>query len=260
MNIVSIKILAAIFIWCISLFGGVVAFYLRKKQQHTPHILYFAEAFAGGIFLGAALFHMLPDATAAFGKLYPHNSYPFANLICAGGFCVLLFLEQSIFYFSNLPKHAVVNPINIVPLLLTFLISIHALSEGIALGINNSIGSIVIIFVAIVAHKSSEAFAVALQLTKAQLHKIKLWTLFLLFSLMSPLGVILAIIATEATQQHTAILLTGIFNAFAAGTFLYLATLHKLHHQHDHVDQNQLLEFVATLVGLSIMAIVAIWM
>lgn len=241
------------------LFGGVSAFYLKRKA-HASHLLYFAEAFAGGIFLGAALFHMLPDATAAFGKLYPHDTYPFANLICAGGFCLLLFLEQSIYFLSGQKKlHAIHNP-NVIPLLLTLLISVHALSEGIALGVNNTLSAIAIIFIAIVAHKSSEAFAVALQLTKAQLHKIKIWLLFLLFSLMSPLGVLLAIIATQATQQHTALLMTGIFNAFAAGTFLYLATLHKLHHQHDHVDQNQLLEFIATIVGLSIMAIVAIWM
>lgn len=261
MTITTVKILAALFIWGISLLGGFIAFYLRSKERtHISHLLYFAEAFAGGIFLGAALFHMLPDATAAFGKLYPNSSYPFANLICAGGFCLLLFLEQSVYFFSKQKKQHLIHNVNIVPLLLTALISVHALSEGIALGVNSTISSIAIIFIAIVAHKSSEAFAVAIQLTKAQLHKVKIWTLFLLFALMSPLGVLLATLATQSTQQHTAILMTGIFNAFAAGTFLYIATLHKLHHQHDHVDQNQLLEFIATIIGLGIMAVVAIWM
>jgi solute carrier family 39 (zinc transporter), member 1/2/3 len=75
---------------------------------------------------------------------------------------------------------------------------------------------------------------------------------------MSPLGITLGALAHQSVYGRTSELLTGVFNAFAAGTFLYIATLHKLHHQ-NHVH-SQLLEFLATIIGLGIMAAIAIWL
>jgi solute carrier family 39 (zinc transporter), member 1/2/3 len=254
MSIMAIQIIAALFIWIVSITGGLSAIFLYKKFGHGHNVLQIAEAFAGGIFLGAALFHMLPDAENALHLAFTKESYPLANLICAGGFCLLLFLEQIVHHFQQVRQR---HSINLVPLLLTFLISIHALSEGIALGVNQKIASILIIFVAITVHKGSEGFAVGTQLNRGSLQLGSVISLFLFFSLMSPLGVSLGIFAHHALYGKTSELLTGIFNAFAAGTFLYLATLHKLHHQHH--THSQLSEFFATLMGLGIMAGVAVW-
>jgi zinc transporter 1/2/3 len=249
----NFQLLAAFVIWLITLSGGFSAFYLHKRNIH-PHFTYFAEAFAGGIFLGAALFHMLPDAENALHHIFPEAHYPLANLICALGFCLLLFLEQITEYLHD--KHKKTSP-NLIPQLLTLLISVHALSEGIALGVTQEMASIIIIFIAIAAHKSSEGFAVAIQLKKSTLPFKKILILFFLFSLMSPLGVMLGTTAHHAVTGNTSELLTGIFNAFAAGTFLYIATLHKLHHKHEYAHLGELF---LTLIGLSIMAVVAVWL
>jgi len=244
---------AAFIIWLITLSGGFSALYLHKRKLH-PHFTYFAESFAGGIFLGAALFHMLPDAEIALKDVFPTQSYPLANLICALAFCLLLFLEQITHYLQS--KRKTVSP-NIIPQLLTLLISIHALSEGIALGVNQQMASIVIIFIAIAVHKSSEGFAVAIQLKKGSMSLKQILVLFLIFSFMSPLGVTLGTAAHQAVTGRESEILMGIFNAFAAGTFLYIATLHKLHHKHDHIHLGELF---LTLLGLAIMAVVAVWL
>ena len=65
---------------------------VRARPEHRPS-LEAADAFASGIFLGAALFHMLPDAIHEFSSLND-TSYPLAELFCALGFLILLFLER----------------------------------------------------------------------------------------------------------------------------------------------------------------------
>lgn len=249
-----IESFAALFIWLISMIGGLFALQMTKRHSHN-HVLQIAEAFAGGIFLGAALFHMLPDAEQTLRNIYPELNYPLANLICAISFCIFLFLEQIMQYFSN---HNDSHSVNLLPMLLTALISIHALSEGIALGINQDVASILLIFIAIAVHKSSEGFAVAIQLLKSRLKFKHIVLLFTLFSFMSPLGISLGFSAHYFVHGKQNQLLFAIFNAFAAGSFLYIATLHKLHHKHNH--QTPLKEFIATLFGLTIMASVAIWL
>lgn len=261
----ALQSIAALLIWIISLLGGWFALSLYQKAkkhaasdadvQHSHFhysLIYLAESFAGGIFLGAALFHMLPDAQEALKEVFSKNNYPLANLICAGGFCVLLLLETVTHHFE---KQRQKKSLNLVPLLLTLLISIHALSEGIALGINQQTANILIIFMAIAVHKSSEGFAVSLQLQKGTLKQGKLFILFLAFSLMSPAGVMLGAFSRVMAGNHSEILM-GVFNAFAAGTFLYLATLHKLHHPHEY---SGLGELFFTLLGLGLMAGVAVW-
>ena len=52
------------------------------------------NAFAGGIFLGAGLLHMLPNSIENFGKLQLNIDYPFAALIAGIGFVFVLFLEK----------------------------------------------------------------------------------------------------------------------------------------------------------------------
>lgn len=256
MTIVYTKLSFAVFIWMITLIGGYFAFYLQKHKEHIHHsVVQLAEAFAGGIFLGVALFHMLPDADIALHKFNPALDYPFANLICAGGFCLFLFLEQAIHHIN---EHEDSSAPNVIPFLFIILISFHALSEGIALGVNQALADIVVIFLAIIAHKASEAFATGMQLMKGTLNSKMLLSLFLAFSLMSPLGVGLGIFMMQITGQHYSQFLIGFFNALAAGTFLYIATLHRLHHQHQH-KLGYLYEFYATLAGLLLMAVVAIW-
>ena len=257
MSMLTSLISAAIFIWAISLLGGFFSFHLRKKFTVEHPIIYLAESFAGGIFLGAALFHMLPDAQNALQTVYPSLHFPVANLICAMGFCVLLSLQKITEYYKS--TLALNN--NLTPVLLTVMISVHAFSEGIALGISQQIASLVIIFIAIIVHKSSEGFAVGLQLQRGTLTFTKMLGAFLFFAFMTPVGILSGLLAHHAVTGKTSDVLMGVFSAFAAGTFLYIATLHKLHHHHTQKKTRlQLAELFLTLLGLALMAIVSVWL
>src|SRR5436190_7190395 len=133
----------------------IMATYPLKKTRTLKHSESFelGEALASGIFLGAAFFHMLPDAINMFDHLYGHLSYPVPEVICVLGFLLLLFLERlSLSYPTTQSK-------NSIPYILALILIIHALTEGAALGIGSTLSETLMLFIAIVAHKGSESFA-----------------------------------------------------------------------------------------------------
>ena len=255
LSLLTLKFIAAGIIFILSIVTGLGPIRVWLANPHHEHIANI-EAFAGGIFLGAALFHMLPDATREFTKVYGATTFPYTNLICAFGFILLLFLEKVILYYA---KHRYVNNLHVIPYILAIVLSVHALSEGTALGVNISLANSFIIFLAIIVHKSSESFALAASLTRSKMSLPHIATMFLFFSAVTPLGIIIGALTSNYIPSNDEDLLEAIFNAFAAGTFLYIATLHNLHHKHVHEEMNYFYEFIALVFGLSIMAVAAIW-
>ncbi len=252
MSLIFYKTIAGIVILITSL---ATVIYPIKVRAHPKHhfFLELGDALASGIFLGAALFHMLPDATREFTKIFGDNHYPLAELFCAAGFLILLFLER-------LSQHSHKEQSkNTIPCILALILIIHALIEGAALGVNTTVSTALVIFIAIIAHKGSESFALAVILNRSSMTLTQIITIIGLFSIMTPLGILLGALLTESLQFKTGQLVTAGFNAFAAGTFLYMSTLHHInHHQRSHRGEG-MIEFAALLVGLSTMGVVALW-
>ncbi len=253
MTLTAYKTLAGIFIFLTSI---LVIIYPIKSRIYPKHNrpLELADAFASGIFLGAALFHMLPDAVKNFSVIYPDNNYPIAELFCAGGFLILLFLERLSNYFAVTQHHE-----HALSYMLTLILIIHALIEGAVLGVNTTLATASVIFLAIIAHKSSESFALAVILNRGNLTLRRIITIIFIFSLMTPLGIGIGTSVTTTLQSKGSQLFTAAFNAFAAGTFLYMSTLHHINHHHRQHEAESLLEFASLLVGLVIMGVLSIW-
>jgi zinc transporter 1/2/3 len=148
----------------------------------------------------------------------------------------------------------------VIPYLLPLVLSVHAFIEGTALGINTTLVNVLAIFIAIIAHKGSESFALATNLGRSHLAMRRAMPLFLIWAMMSPLGVLVGSAMASNLQSHTGQVTAAVFNAFAAGTFLYIATLHKTTHMCSSKNSNHFLEFGLMLVGLGIMALVEIWL
>lgn len=239
------KGLAAGFILMVSIIS--IIYPLKKYGQLTrgePAEL--GEALASGIFLGAAFFHMLPDAIKLFAEAIGPHAYPVPELVCVAGFLFLLFLERlSLLPITAQTRHS-------IPYILTLILVIHALVEGAALGMGGSLSETAILFIAILAHKGSESFALGMALVRQQLSFNTILFIVILFACMTPLGIGLGTeLITANSQQH--ILISALFNAFAAGTFLYISTLHHIHF-HKHADESQgLWEYGCLLLGTAIM-------
>jgi len=141
--------------------------------------------------------------------------------------------------------------------LATLMLSVHAFLMGAALGLSGSFSVALVILLAIVAHKWAESFSLSIQINKSSFSlKVNL-ILFCLFALMTPLGIVLGVSATTTLQQYP--LLEPTVTALAAGTFLYLGTLHGLENATLITRCCDLKRFWFVILGFAIMAIVAIW-
>jgi zinc transporter ZupT len=252
-SLLTYKLLAALLLFITTVIAVAYPIKVRTHPKHH-HFMDLGDAFASGIFLGAALFHMLPDAIAGFEQVLPNLHYPIAELFCACGFALLLLLER--LSINTAGAH---SPLTI-PYLIAITLIVHSLIEGAALGVNTQLATATIIFLAIFVHKGSESFALSITLCRGNhLSTKQLFWLIGIFSLMTPIGIGLGTIITDYTQFRQGQIISAGFNAFAAGTFLYMSTLHHIHHHQRLHEAEGLLEYFFLLIGLALMGLVVLW-
>ncbi len=247
MDLIAYKLAGALLILVISIVA--VIHPLRKKRlSKQAESIELGEAFASGIFLGTALFHMLPEAISQFSQL--HSVYPLAEVVCAGSFLFMLFLERlSLTHSPIQTKHS-------IPYIITLILIIHALIEGAALGIGTTLSEVILLFIAIFVHKASERFALCMSLIRSQLPFVRIIIMISIFAVMTPIGIALG---NMLTLGDNSTLTAAWFNAIAAGTFLYISTLHHVHfHQHAE-DARGMMEFFCLAIGTAAMAVIAVW-
>jgi solute carrier family 39 (zinc transporter), member 1/2/3 len=235
-----------------TILAGVIPFIKRHKSccDHGPEFP-IGEAIACGVFLGAGLIHMLSDASASFHEL--NYDYPFASFLAGVSFLFMLSLEH---ICRELREKSGLQS-NWVVWIAALMLSIHSLLAGAALGLATNLSSISLIFIAIIVHKWAESFSLAVEVNKASLGLQARWMVFLIFALMTPLGVFLGTqVSSEAALGG---LWEAIFTALSAGTFIYIGTLHGLTQSAMIQRCCNLREFVFVIFGFLLMAIVASW-
>lgn len=251
MSLVLYKAIAALLVFLVSFMTAVYP--IRKKAAGHTIAIELGEALASGIFLGAAFFHMLPDSILIFNQLYGSLAYPVPEAICVSGFLFLLLLERISLTDTVTPAASS------IPCLLAAILIIHALIEGAALGIGSTYSETVMLFIAILAHKGSESFALALALLRTRLPYRRMVLIVGFFALMTPLGIGIGDAINLLSFDWQGKLAAGIFNAVAAGTFLYISTLHHIHFHKHARDTQGLLEFISLVAGAGLMGVIAMW-
>lgn len=244
----KLAMLAAIFLMTI-----VSGFYPFFQKWKTTKVMNFpiSESLAAGVFLSVSLIHMLGDASGNFYRL--NVKYPMAFLLAGCMFLFLLWLEH-IGRELNTRKGEASGAFAV---LATIMLSVHAFLMGVALGLIDKMSVAVVIFFAIIAHKWAESFSLAIQIHKSPFNFKKTLFLFGFFSLMTPLGILLGTSATTFFGNYP--LLAPVFSSLAAGTFLYLGTLHGLEKATLIRQCCDLKRFYFVILGFAIMAVVAIW-
>lgn len=250
MSLFQFKLISAAIIFLMIIFAAWIPFRKSWKSAHG-HSFPIGEALAAGVFLGAGLIHMLSDSFWEFADA--GYDYPFPFLLCGLIFLLLLSLE----HIGMELKKSAADENSTIAILAVFMLSVHSLLAGTALGISHSLSSMMVILIAILAHKWAESFSLAVVINKTPLTKTMRFVYFFIFAFMTPLGILAGTTLESFFGGYD--VLEAIFNSMAAGTFIYIGTLHGLKRSVMVERCCNLKEFLWVIIGFLLMAIVAIW-
>jgi len=249
MTLFELKWLAAVIIFTITLLSGLLSISLSHRFRKQLEI---GDAIANGIFIGAALFHLLPGAIKNFQHIGSHFAYTHTFLLLIISYLIFWLIEKVFLHKEKTLKQSAHVTVMVITL------SIHAAIAGITLGSSKLLPLVSILFIAIVAHKGFETFAFVINIYRRIGRNWILISLLFLFSLITPLGIFVGMLSTTILPASLNNLPTAYFSAIAAGTFLYIGTAHSYHLKNQDSYQ-QYTRLIATLIGILLMAIVGIW-
>lgn len=135
-------------------------------------------------------------------------------------------------------------------------LSLHSLFEGLAIGIQPDLDTVLQVAVAVIIHKVIIGFSVGLKLIQSDLSVKSVAQLDFWFSVMSPLGIGIAVgIEKLESNLRELLLLTGIMQGLATGTFIYV-TFFEVLPKEIQSGRHRLLKLVAIILGFVTVCIV----
>ncbi len=244
-----ISILAATFI------GGYLPLFHPERARRARGFPR-GQAFAAGVFLALSLTIMLPSASHLLARAFPQVDYPLASLLAILIFLALLSLEQA---GARLRGNGASDQTELsspaFPLIMTLMIAIPSFFLGAAVGISHGAAAIMIL-VAILAHKSTAGFALALKMARSTLSRGQTIAAYCLFACATPLGIVVGEDVHHYLSGQAMLLVKGGILSLAAGTFLYMSTLHELEHTPLIADCRTKKGFAMMALGFVITALV----
>ncbi len=215
------EVLSILSILAITIAGAYVPLFSRRiasQEAELPR----SESFAAGVFLALCFVMMLPSASHLMSVDFPQALMPIGPLVIAAVFIVLLGIRQYLHSRGD-------DNSGVVAILMTAGIAVPSFFLGAALGVSASEAA-VLILIAILAHKGSAAFALSLQLTRSALARSTVLIVFFCFALSTPVGILVGEQVVAVFDAGTIALIKGVVLSIAAGTFLFMASLHDLQH------------------------------
>jgi len=267
-----------------SMFGGYVP--LVGKISHSRLQKYLS--LSAGVMLGAAFFHVMPDAMENSGGYFGW----WMSLGVVGLFCIERFIaphsheidtQHNHEHDSHDHKHGegehhhahdLPNPGEkraaapaVAGWAAVFGLTLHTFMNG--LGLASAVSSAVssgeelwlglpgvALFLAIVLHKPADALAISTVLSRKGISRRKIFLVLLGFAAMIPVGVFAFYMIGEKLNDESRKQLIGAALAFSAGTFVFVALSDLLpevqFHRHDRVPL-----FLFLLSGVAFMGFIA---
>lgn len=106
------------------------------------------------------------------------------------------------------------------PYILQLAIGIHAICEGLAIGIESEVSKCLAIFLVVICHKWAEGITLGLSFANAKVDKRTSSIMIGIQACMNPLG-----ISIGWMLSHSSDLVIGIMKAISAGTFVYIGAV-----------------------------------
>lgn len=199
----------------------------NPERARRPDGFPLGKPFSCGVFLALSLVMMLPSGFHLMGKAFPGALVPLPPVIAATTFLLLLFMEhrEEELLAKGARHDDLTSPL--IPVIMTIMIAIPSFLLGTALGVSATFGA-VMIFLAIIAHKGTAGFALAIKMINSAMSRRQVFMLYALFAMSTPLGIIVGQEARSVLTGHEMLIAKGIILSSASGVFLYMSTMHGL--------------------------------
>jgi len=245
----TFQIVSFLCILIASIAGGFVPL-TKRVQARSAESFPRGQAFTAGVFLALSLFIMLPAGLHLFQKVFPHIHYPLAVAVSLTAFLLLLAVEH---WTHHMDSSELSSPI--IPIIMTVMIAIPSFLLGTALGVSQTSAAI-FIFIAVLAHKSSAGFGLALMMVKSRLTTMQTYLLYACFALATPIGIIVGADLHQWLKGEGLVLTKAIILSLASGVFLFMSTMHGLAHTPLIKHCTHRKGFLLMLIGLVLTALV----
>jgi len=247
-----------------SLLGGFLP--LVWRPSHTRLQLYLS--ISAGVMLGAAFFHLMPDAMEMAGPLFGW----WISLGVVGLFCIERFLAPHT-HEPPVPgeidhAHSHTTAPSVAGWMAVLGLTIHTFMNGVGLA-----GAVqfdvdahtdrhpllpgVALFLAIILHKPADALAITTMLGRKGVKTWKLGLVQLGFATMVPIGIVAFYITRGTIAKNLENQIIGFALAFSSGAFILIALSDLLpevqFHRHNRVSL-----FLALLFGIVLMGCIAL--
>ena len=255
----SFEWFSLISILCITFAGGYLPLFKIQAADRTTGFP-LGQPFAVGVFLTLSLLIMLPAALHLLGKAFPDTGFPIPPLIGIGVFLFLLALD----HYTTHIREKKGNPADMpappaIPVIMTIMIAIPSFFLGTALGMSES-SAAVMLLIAILAHKGSAGFALALAMVRSSLTRSQTLVLYVFFACSTPFGIIVGEDIHQYISGRSMLLIKGTILTMASGTFLFMSTLHELKHTPMIAHCRTKKGYAAMLIGVILTVFVRVLM
>ncbi len=246
---------ALLSISAIAIAGGALPL-LQPQRARRSDGFPAGQAFSVGVFLALSLLLMLPAGFHLFGRAFPEINYPLAPLMAIGAYVTLLGMA----HLANAQRKAKHQKSELstpaIPIVMTIMIAIPSFLLGTAIGLSEASASASMIYMAVMAHKGTAGFALALSLVRSTLPRP--WTIgiFCMFAFSTPMGIVVGADVQAYLTGHGMLVAKALVLSAASGVFLYMATLHDFKNAPMIVDCGTRKGFAWMVFGLVVTGMV----
>ncbi|GMH45237.1 hypothetical protein BSKO_13194 [Bryopsis sp. KO-2023] len=284
-NVRGLKLVAAAVLLAEAIVGAMVPLVVGhfKKFNFWLSIL---NSFAGGVFLSTGFTHMLPHIEETESEVKGLDEYPLGSVILVIGFMIVFFVERIIFdvhtsvdtVFRSDGQEVESKSIHLEdgavapsqnkqgpteaekkwarmanPIILLLAISVHAVLEALALGLEEHRNGVLILFASIGSHKGVAAMALAARFIRNGATKKQVLGFMAGFSVIAPIGILIGMASSDVDP-----LVHLILSGLAAGTFIYVGAYEviaeEFHGRHISNGAKQI-KYLAVAMGVLVISL-----